>query len=63
MENGVRLSKSRSLIEISEFRNERLSNLPEEYKRFNYPHIYKVGLSDKLRGERDRLIEKYRKNI
>ena len=63
MENGVRLSKSRSLIEISEFRNERLSNLPEEYKRFNYPHIYKVGLSDKLRDERDRLIEKYRKNI
>ena len=53
MENGVRLSKPRSLSEIAQYSRERLKNLPEEYKRFNYPHIYKVGLSDRLKNERD----------
>jgi len=57
MENGVRLSKPQSLSEIAHYSSERLKNLPGEYKRFNYPHIYKVGLSDKLKNERDWLIE------
>jgi nicotinate phosphoribosyltransferase len=61
MENGVRLSKPHSLSEIAQYSRERLKNLPEEYKRFNYPHVYKVGLSDKLQNERDRLIEEYKK--
>jgi nicotinate phosphoribosyltransferase len=61
MENGVRLSKSHSLSEIAQYSHERLKNLPEEYKRFNYPHVYKVGLSDKLQNERDRLIKEYKK--
>jgi nicotinate phosphoribosyltransferase len=61
MENGVRLSKSRSLSEIAKYSRERVNNLPEEYRRFNNPHIYKVGISDKLRNERDRLIEEFKK--
>ena len=61
IENGVRLSKSQSLSEIAQYSRERLKNLPEEYKRFNYPHIYKVGLSDRLKNERDKLIEEYKK--
>jgi nicotinate phosphoribosyltransferase len=61
MENGVRLSKPHTLTEIAQFSRRRLKNLPLEYKRFNYPHIYKVGLSARLRDERDRLIEKYKK--
>jgi nicotinate phosphoribosyltransferase len=61
MENGVRLSKPQSLSEIAQYCHERLKNLTEEYKRFNYPHIYKVGISDKLKNERDRLIEEYKK--
>jgi nicotinate phosphoribosyltransferase len=61
MENGVRLSKPQSLLEIAQYSRERLKNLPEEYKRFNYPHIYKVGLSDRLKNERDWLIEVYKK--
>jgi nicotinate phosphoribosyltransferase len=61
MEKGVRLSKQESLSEIARYSRERLKNLPEEYKRFNYPHIYKVGISDILRNERDRLIEEYNK--
>ena len=50
------------LTEIAQYSCERLKNLPEEYKRFNYPHIYKVGLSDRLKNERDRLIYEYKKN-
>jgi nicotinate phosphoribosyltransferase len=61
MENGVRLSQIRSLSEIAQYSRERLKNLPEEYKRFNYPHIYKVGLSDRLKNERNKLIEEYKR--
>jgi nicotinate phosphoribosyltransferase len=63
MEKGVRLSKLPSLPEIAKYSLERLNKLPEEYKRFNNPHIYKIGLSDRLKNERDRLIEVYKKNI
>jgi nicotinic acid phosphoribosyltransferase len=31
------------------------------YKRFNNPHIYKVGLSERLKNERDWLIEVHKK--
>jgi nicotinate phosphoribosyltransferase len=61
MGNGVRLSKLQSLTEIAQYSRERLKKLPEEYKRFNYPHIYKVGLSDRLKNERDWLIEVHKK--
>jgi nicotinate phosphoribosyltransferase len=61
MGNGVRLSKPQSLSEIAQYSRERLKNLPGEYKRFKYPHIYKVGLSDRLKNERDWLIEVHKK--
>lgn len=61
MENGVRLYKSESLAEVARYSRERLNKLPEEYKRFDNPHLYKVGLSERLRNERDRLIEEYKK--
>jgi nicotinate phosphoribosyltransferase len=61
MENGTRLLEPVSLPEIAHYTKVRLSRLPEEYKRFNFPHIYKVGLSASLRNERDKLIEAYKK--
>lgn len=57
MEDGKRLSKPLSLAAIAEFSKERLQKLPEEYKRFNNPHVYKVGLSERLRNEQLNLIE------
>ena len=57
MENGEILIKKRSLKEIADFSRERLEKLPLEYKRFDNPHIYKVGISSNLKNERDRLIE------
>jgi len=57
MENGERLSGPVTLPEIAEYSRERLRKLPGEYKRFDNPHVYKVGLSERLMKERDRLIE------
>lgn len=57
--NGKRLFPKKSLHEISQFRQNRLDLLPEEYKRFHNPHIYKVGLSEKLLKGRLELIKKY----
>jgi len=60
MENGRRHSGPRPLAEIARYCRQRLEKLPPEYKRFENPHMYKVGLSDGLERERDRLIEKHR---
>ena len=61
MEDGARLSEPVRLTEIAQYSKERLKQLPGEFKRFNYPHVYKVGLSASLRDERDRLIAEYKK--
>ncbi len=61
MENGKRLFSQPSLSEIAEYSSSQLKRLPSEYKRFNYPHQYKVGLSKNLLNERDRLVEEYKK--
>ena len=61
MENGSRLNSTQSLSEIADYSRERLEKLPEEYKRFDNPHIYKVGISTNLKNERDRLINEFKK--
>jgi nicotinamidase/pyrazinamidase len=55
MENGRIVHGLPSLSEISKFCQSRLALLPEEHKRFDNPHIYKVGISEKLRDERNQL--------
>ncbi len=60
MENGARLDEPKTLTQIADYSRDRIANLPEEYKRFDNPHIYKVGISKLLQTERDRLIEKYK---
>lgn len=61
MENGKRIFKPRPLTEIAEYRRERINHLPEEYKRFRNPHIYKIGISNELKIKRDLLIKEHRK--
>ncbi|MEX0812459.1 MAG: nicotinate phosphoribosyltransferase [Chitinophagales bacterium] len=56
MENGKRVNLPRSVKEIQTYSRQRLEELPLEYKRFENPHIYKIGLSDGLKKERDELI-------
>jgi nicotinate phosphoribosyltransferase len=61
MEKGRRVNDPEVLSEISKYSRSRKEKLPEEYKRFDNPHIYKVGISEKLRAERDRLIDNFKK--
>lgn len=43
--------------ESSEYRRERLELLPSEHRRFENPHIYKVGLSEAVLKERDAAVQ------
>lgn len=43
--------------ESTNYSKKRLSKLNEEHKRFENPHVYKVGLSDKLQQLKDQLIK------
>ena len=60
MEYGQNLIANSSLEEIANFSKSRLALLPLEYKRFDNPHIYKVGISDALKQERDQLINAHK---
>jgi nicotinate phosphoribosyltransferase len=60
MSDQKRTEKSRSISEIKKFSKERLAKLPPEFKRFYNPHLYKVGISQKLRDERDWLIAEHK---
>lgn len=60
MEEGQKLFPNRSTAEIAEYSKSRLALLPPEYKRFQNPHIYKVGLSPNLKEERDKLIDEHK---
>jgi nicotinate phosphoribosyltransferase len=55
MEKGRIVQSNRSLGEIAAFSMKRLSQLPQEHRRFQYPHLYKVGLSPGLRDLRNEL--------
>jgi nicotinate phosphoribosyltransferase len=54
MENGKTLCLS-SIEDISEYARSRISQLNGEYKRFENPHIYKVGIGRELMNLRDNL--------
>lgn len=60
MVDGKRTTKPQSLTAIAKYSKERLAQLPAEYKRFYNPHIYKVGISTKLKQEREDLLFKYK---
>ncbi|HEX6226520.1 MAG TPA: nicotinate phosphoribosyltransferase [Chryseolinea sp.] len=61
MENGKTIGKQPSLKEIASYSQGRLALLPEEHKRFDNPHIYKVGISGKLRDARNQLKNQFKK--
>lgn len=63
MKDGKRSSEKLSLSEIADYSRSRLEKLPEEYKRFDNPHIYKIGISSRLQDERDKLIEKHKNEL
>jgi len=56
--NGEIILRDKSINEIASYTEFRFSQLPDEHKRFEFPHIYKVGVSPKLLELRDNLIRK-----
>ena len=61
MKDGKRYEKKKSLSKIKAYAAKRLNELPEEYKRFANPHIYKVGVSTQLLNTREKLRETLKK--
>jgi nicotinate phosphoribosyltransferase len=62
MENGRKLFPPVSLHEIASSSLKRLSLLPGEYKRFEFPHEYKAGITKRLFDLRNRLVEEHKKH-
>lgn len=60
MENGSSLLESYEPKDVASFVQKRMLQLPEEHKRFNNPHIYKVGISEPLHQLRSDLRKKYK---
>jgi nicotinate phosphoribosyltransferase len=63
VENGKRISKPRATDEIAEFSLQQLEKLPKEFKRFDNPHVYKVGLTKKLKELRDSLVRSHKERV
>ena len=61
MEKGKIIYESPSINQTAAYCRERLEMLPQEYKRFENPHIYKVGISAGLKSLRDRLIAEHKR--
>ncbi|BBB33596.1 NAPRT1 nicotinate phosphoribosyltransferase [Thermotomaculum hydrothermale] len=62
VENGKLVYKFPTLKDVRDFSLKRFEQLPSEFKRFVNPHIYRVGLSDKLYNLRHSLIERRLEN-
>lgn len=60
MENGSSLLGNCEPKEVAVSVQKRMHQLPEEHKRFNNPHIYKVGISEPLHRLRSDLRKKYK---
>jgi nicotinate phosphoribosyltransferase len=58
IKNGELVAEENSLAEIHQYLLTRSALLPEEHKRFISPHIYKVGISEKLMKTRNALAKR-----
>jgi len=63
MENGKSVQTETDPYLISEYRKERMAKIPPETKRFENPHIYKVGISKKLFDLRKNLIQQHLRHL
>lgn len=61
MEQGKILGNLPTLKEISAYAMDRLQSLAPEHKRFEYPHLYKIGISGRLRDLRNDMKQQHNK--
>jgi nicotinate phosphoribosyltransferase len=59
MEKGKTIDKSHTPFELRERVYKRLERLPEEHQRFDFPHIYKVGITQRLSDLRSQIIQQH----
>ncbi len=59
MTEGAIVAQPENPVDTNKRLKTRLNLLPDEHKRFDYPHIYKVGISQKLMTLRDALLRKH----
>jgi nicotinate phosphoribosyltransferase len=57
IDDGNVLSTVSEISDISNYRKQSLSKLSEEHKRFDNPHIFKVGITPELLKLRDQLLD------
>ncbi len=62
MTAGKIIELETNINKIKTYAQQRLALLPDAYKRFENPHIYKVGISDKTREIRAQLRKKHTLN-
>jgi len=62
LSEGEIVHKADDIEHINTYRKKRLTNLPVEHMRLEKPHIYKVGLSEKLNNYRNELVYKLKNN-
>lgn len=62
MENGRRI-ETWTIADSSSVARERLALLSAEHKRFENPHVYKVGISGKLLELRSSLVDEFHKTL
>lgn len=58
VENGKVVIEIPGLTESADYARSRLNKLNDEHKRFDNPHVYKVGLSNQLRELKIELLKK-----
>ena len=61
MDKGKIVNIETSLKAIAAYCKSQLARLPEEHKRFENPHIFKVGISKNLRDQRNELRNQHKK--
>ncbi|MTI88399.1 MAG: nicotinate phosphoribosyltransferase [Balneolaceae bacterium] len=57
VEEGRLIKKKPTVSESAHYAKTRFMKLKEEHRRFNNPHVYKVGISKKLQKLRNQLIQ------
>ncbi|HEY4611836.1 MAG TPA: nicotinate phosphoribosyltransferase, partial [Bacteroidota bacterium] len=63
MENGKPVNGAVPLKETIAYAKDRLNRLSPEHRRFEFPHVYKVGISHKLMSLRSQLMEEIQQSI
>ncbi len=63
MDNGKILIPEQTPSEINTYLQKRFAQLPDEHKRFISPHIYKVGVSEKVLNLKNELLRGIQKKM